>query len=74
MCLSGLFPTPKPMVATAPAPPPAPSRADETSQAAVNQELNDIRRRKGSEATLLTGGLGDSSYGQNVQRKTALGS
>lgn len=74
MCLSSLFPQPKPVTPTMPAPPPAPSRADETNQAAVNQELNDIRRRRGSEATLLTGGLGDSSYGQNVQRKTALGS
>lgn len=56
-----------------PAPPPAPSRADETNMAAVNQELDAVRRRRGSEATVLTGGLGDTSYGQSVQRKTALG-
>jgi hypothetical protein len=56
-----------------PAAPAAPARSDETNKANVNNELDMIRRRKGSESTILTGGLGDSSYGSNVNQKTLLG-
>jgi hypothetical protein len=72
MCFGGgqKDPPPPPPV---PASPPPPTRADETNKAAVNSELDTIRRRKGSESTILTGGLGDSGYGANVQSKTLLG-
>lgn len=56
-----------------PAAPAAPRRDDEVNKANVSNELDMIRRRKGSEATILTGGLGDSSYGTNVAPKTLLG-
>jgi hypothetical protein len=38
-------------------------RADESNRAAVDAAAMDMRRRKGRESTLLTGGLGDTSYG-----------
>lgn len=63
-------PPPPPPV---PAAPPSPRRDDEANKANVNNELDMIRRRRGSEATILTGGLGDSSYGKNVSGRTLLG-
>ena len=63
-------PVPPPPV---PAAPPSPRRDDEANKANVNNELDLIRRRKGSQSTILTGGLGDSSFGSNVQSKTLLG-
>jgi hypothetical protein len=60
---------------SAPPVPPAPMRADEENKAAVNESLEDIRRRRGIASTVVTGGLGDSSYGANVSKPsvTALG-
>lgn len=61
-----------------PALPPPPVRADESNRAAVDAAAMDIRRRRGRESTLLTGGLGDTSYGgstssSQVGGKTMLG-
>lgn len=65
----------KPQVMSAPPVAPAPSRGDEDNQRAVAQSLEDIQRRRGLASTVVTGGLGDSSYGSNVNkpRVTALG-
>src|SRR5581483_2759812 len=64
-------PPPRPLII--PAAPPPPTTAMEQNQAAVTSSLDDIRRRPGTAATILTGGLGDSSYGTNVQGRTLLG-
>jgi hypothetical protein len=56
-----------------PAAPPMPTTAAVQNQAAVTDTLTDLKRRQGTAATILTGGLGDSSYGTNVQGKTLLG-
>lgn len=69
MCMS----SPKPPKVSAPPPPPTPVRADEQVKSAVNEQLDVLRRRRGREATQLTGGLGDTSYGSNTQARTLLG-
>lgn len=56
----------------APAPPP-PRRADEENRAGVLESLEDIRRRKGSGSTYLTGGLGDPAFGKSVAKPILLG-
>jgi hypothetical protein len=60
---------------SAPPVPPTPMRADEENRAAVNESLDEIRRRRGIAATTVTGGLGDTNYGANVSKPsvTALG-
>jgi hypothetical protein len=82
MCIPGLFgggSAPKSMptntVANAPPIPSAPTTAAEENQGAVNDQLEQLRRRRGRAATQLTGGLGDTSYGTNVAKPsvTALG-
>lgn len=55
-----------------PAPPP-PVRADEENRAGVNAALDDIRRRKGSASTYLTGGLGDPAFGTSIAKPILLG-
>lgn len=55
-----------------PAPPP-PMRADEENRAGVNAALDDIRKRKGSAATYLTGGLGDPQFGTSIAKPVLLG-
>ena len=69
MCFSQPSAPPPAPVAAAP---PAPTRAAEEIRAGVASEIADLRKRRGSEATVLTGGLGDASYGTNVA-KTQLG-
>jgi len=56
-----------------PKPPPVPNRADDANQAAVQSSLKRARNQNGADQTQLTGGLGDSSFGQNVNRATLLG-
>ncbi len=41
-------------------------------KAAVDEEEL-LKRMRGRQATILTGGLGDSSYGQNVKKAVLLG-
>ncbi len=71
MCFGGgdSSPPPPPVVNAAPA---SPTRSDQENKAAVANNIADIRRRQGLTSTALTGGLGDSSYGQNA-RQTLLG-
>lgn len=77
MCIAQLFGSPKAQSATitAPAVAPAPSRADEENRNAVDEQMEALRRRRGRAATIVTGGLGDTSFGTNVERPqvTALG-
>lgn len=76
MCLTSLFSTPSAnSVVSAPPPPSDPTRAGEENRSSVNSSLEEQRRRRGTASTFLTGGLGDSSFGSNVQapRVTALG-
>ncbi|MDQ0392190.1 hypothetical protein [Labrys monachus] len=67
MCFSTPKPPPLP-----PLPLPA-NRADDANQAAVNNTLRRVRSQNGNMQTQLTGGLGDSGFGQNVNRVTLLG-
>lgn len=75
MCIfGGSQPAPQPQrPLVIPAAPAMPTTAAVQNQAAVTDTLADLKRRQGSAATILTGGLGDSSYGTNVQGKTLLG-
>lgn len=57
-------------------PPPVaagPVRSDEAIKRATQDELDMLRRRKGRSETTLTGGLGDTGYGQSISAKTMLG-
>lgn len=56
-----------------PAPPPTPSRQDAEVTASQEEERRRAAQAQGRRATILTGGLGDPSFGQNVQRRTLLG-
>lgn len=53
--------------------PPVPNRADDANQAAVASALKRVKSQNATAATTLTSGLGDPSYGANVQRATLLG-
>lgn len=61
-----------PDIKTPEAPPP-PRREDEAITGAADDARRRARAAGGRRSTILTGGLGDSSYGQNVQRRTLLG-
>lgn len=61
-------PKAQPQTPVMPAPP---MRADESNRAAVDSALLENRRRKGSNATILTGGLGDVGYGSSVGAATS---
>lgn len=67
MCFSAPKPPPPPPIPTPPNP------ADDANQAAVQSALKRVRNQNGNQATQLTGGLGDSSFGQNVTKATLLG-
>lgn len=68
------FMTPEPAAPpSVPAAPATPVRGQEENRAAVANELDLLRKRKGTGATVLTGGLGDSGYGANAAKATALG-
>lgn len=67
MCFSA--PKPPPL----PKPPPIPNRADDANQAAVQTSLRRARNQDAASQTQLTGGLGDSGFGQNVSSVTLLG-
>jgi hypothetical protein len=56
-----------------PAPPPAPTRQDEAVVASQEEERRRAAQARGRRATILTGGLGDPSFGQNTQNRTLLG-
>lgn len=53
-----------------PAPPPVPSRSDENVAAAQEDARRRAAASGGRRATILTGGLGDPSFGQSVSRTT----
>jgi len=53
--------------------PPVPNRADDANQAAVASALKRTKSQNATAQTLLTGGLGDPSYGSNVTKATLLG-
>jgi len=53
--------------------PPVPNKFDDANQAAVQSALKRVKGQNATAATTLTGGLGDPSFGQNVQRATLLG-
>jgi len=54
--------------------PPPPLRADEENRSNVNLALQGIRKRKGRASTILTGALGDPTFGASVAApKTVLG-
>jgi hypothetical protein len=74
MCIFGQGKQQGQSITAAPVPP-APMRADEENKAAVNESLEEIRRRRGIASTNVTGGLGDSSFGSSVSKPsvTALG-
>lgn len=63
MCL------PKPEIPVAQLPPP-PIRASEEIAGATNDAMQRARKRPGSASTQLTGGMGDSGYGNSVTRTT----
>lgn len=65
------FSQPKPPTPTPP--PPVPNTADQANQAAVQGALKRVRDQNGNAQTQLTGGLGDSGFGQNVKTATLLG-
>jgi hypothetical protein len=48
-------------------------RADEQNMKSQQDTLDLIRRRQGRGSTILTGGLGDPSYGSNVSQAAAGG-
>lgn len=50
-----------------------PNRQDDANQAAVQQSILRAKRQDPTSSTVLTGGLGDSGFGQNINRVTALG-
>lgn len=56
-----------------PKPPPLPNQQDNANQAAVQASLQRVRKQDPSNSTILTGGLGDSGFGQNINKVTALG-
>jgi hypothetical protein len=70
MCFSSPSPPPVP---TPPPLPPQPMRADEQNMKSQQDTLDLIRRRQGRGSTILTGGLGDPSYGSNVSQAAAGG-
>lgn len=50
-----------------------PNRADDANQAAVQNAMKRVKSQNPANGTVLTGGLGDASYGSNVQRAVLLG-
>ncbi len=66
MCFAPKSPSPPPA-------PPPPRRADEENRGAVLNAIEDVRRRKGSASTYLTGGLGDPTFGGSVAKPVLLG-
>lgn len=62
-----------PEIKTPEAPPP-PRREDPEIATAEDDARRRARAAGGRRSTILTGGLGDSSFGQSVQRRTMLGS
>jgi hypothetical protein len=65
------FSTPK--IPDPPKAAPIPNRQNDASQAAINATLKRARSQDVTAATTLTGGLGDTGFGQNISRVTALG-
>lgn len=65
------FSAPKPP--NPPKPPPMPNKQDDANQAAVQSSLKRAKTQNANMATQLSGALGDSGYGQNINRVTALG-
>lgn len=63
----------KPKIPDAPPVPAGPVRADEEIKRSTNDQLDELRRRQGRAATIVTGGLGDTGFGQSVTKKTLLG-
>lgn len=67
----------KPSSTSAPAPQPtsaAPKISDAASQSAGLEEAARLKARSGTDASILTSGLGDTSSGSsNVNRTSALG-
>lgn len=62
-----------PKLPPTPQAPPAPLRSDEQVRGQVAEELDRAKRRRGTESTVLTGGLGDSGYGANAAPRVLLG-
>jgi len=68
--MGSIFNPPKPKAP--PPPPPPPTPADPAIEAARRRERDAAKRRRGRQATILTGGLGDTSRPQ-VQQPSLLG-
>lgn len=54
-------------------PPPPPSREDPEIRARQQEERRRARAAQGRGSTIMTGGLGDPSFGQSARQATLLG-